>query len=216
MSEARPDPRDTLAAWRGQGADRLDPVRFRFIEALAQRAERHDGKARDILDARLGQLIDAYRGRVDAEAARQVPATSAAPESAAPGEPPRLALAALRERLASLAPAENAERRAAYPELAWLDDFRKTWSRLSALRQLRHSQALIPDNAGPLNSNQLVHGALTLMQQQAPEYLQHFLSYVDALSWMEQLQAAATPGTQEAGGGAAPAKPKKKTRGKTR
>ena len=42
-------------------------------------------------------------------------------------------------------------------------------------------------DAGPLNSGSLVHRSLTLMRELSPGYLQQFLSYVDTLSWMEQL-----------------------------
>ena len=42
-----------LDAWREQGADRLDPVRFHFIEALERRAAGHSGEARRILDDRV-------------------------------------------------------------------------------------------------------------------------------------------------------------------
>src|SRR5690606_15761166 len=70
---------------------------------------------------------------------------------------------------------------------ALIDYFRNTWARVSANGLLRRSQAQVPDNAGPLNSSSLAHRALMLMRDQSPAYLHHFLSYMDALSWMEQL-----------------------------
>ena len=88
--------------------------------------------------------------------------------------------------------------RAAYPELPLLDEFRALWSRFSADRQVRQSQERVHKNAGPLNSNQLVHRALTLMREMSPGYLQQFLSYTDALMWMEQMTAAAAPAPKEA------------------
>ncbi|MGA7814139.1 DUF2894 domain-containing protein, partial [Caballeronia sp.] len=78
-------------------------------------------------------------------------------------------------------------RRPTYPELEVLDYFRETWSRVSTERQLRHSLAHVPGNAGPLNSSSLVHRSLSLMRELSPGYLQQFLSYVDALSWLEQM-----------------------------
>jgi hypothetical protein len=71
---------------------------------------------------------------------------------------------------------------------ASIDYFRRTWSKVSTNRLLRESQAQVPDNAGPLNSNQLVHRALSAMRDVSPDYLHHMLLYVDALSWMEQLK----------------------------
>jgi hypothetical protein len=52
--------RSTLDAWRERGADRLNPVRFHFIEALDRRAASHSGEARRILDDRLSKLLEAY------------------------------------------------------------------------------------------------------------------------------------------------------------
>jgi hypothetical protein len=69
-----------------------------------------------------------------------------------------------------------------------IDYFRRTWSKVSTNRLLRESQAHVPDNAGPLNSSQLVHRALSVMRDVSPDYLHHVLLYVDALSWMEQFK----------------------------
>ena len=49
-----------IDAWRERGDHRLDPVRFRFIEALARRAAAHRGEARRILDDKLAKLLAAY------------------------------------------------------------------------------------------------------------------------------------------------------------
>jgi hypothetical protein len=55
-----PEAIETLAAWRERGDDRFDPVRFRFIEAMARRAAAYDGEARRMLDERVAQLLAAY------------------------------------------------------------------------------------------------------------------------------------------------------------
>jgi hypothetical protein len=98
----------------------------------------------------------------------------------------------------------HAHRRNDLPELPVLDYFRETWSRFSTEKQLRQSLEQVPDNAGPLNSNSLVHRSLSLMRALSPGYLQQFLSYVEALSWMEQLVAPAA-GTSMGTGAAPPA-----------
>ncbi len=71
-------------------------------------------------------------------------------------------------------------------ELASLAYFRTTWSRLSAERRLTRSLETVPENAGPLNSHQLVHRALQTMRETSPGYLHRFMTYVDALLWLEQ------------------------------
>lgn len=173
MPDASPnDIAATLDAWRAQGAERIDPVRFRFIEALARRAAGHDGEARRLLDEKLRNLIDAYRN--DVEAAHPI-------DTASPQTNPRSPLAELIDTLAGTSP-----RHASYPDMPLLGEFKATWSKLSANRQLRQSFAQVPDNAGPLNSSHLVHQALLLMQDVSPGYLRQFLGYVEALGWMAQ------------------------------
>lgn len=176
---------DWLAERRAQGAQRHDPVRFRLIEAMAQRAAGHHGLAAERLAQRLQQLAAAYDDALRAAAPAAAVAAAARPAAPAPTSPLGQLLAAL----AAHAPAE--------PELRTLRDFRSTWSRLSAERRLSQSLAVVPDNAGPLNSQQLVHRALRLMGELSPGYLDHFVQQVDALLWLDQLNAA----------GAAPRKP---------
>ncbi|CAE6732444.1 DUF2894 domain-containing protein [Paraburkholderia domus] len=194
--------RATLDAWRERGADRLDPIRFHFIEALDRRAAGHSGEARRLLDDRLSKLIEAYAG--DLERAEFKAADAGTGTAASSGEPTRGALAELIDYIASDAPANGTgpaagnatPRRPAYPELEVLDYFRETWSKVRSEKQLRQSLKKAPGNAGPLNSSSLVHRSLSLMRELSPGYLQQFLSYVDALSWMEQMN----------GSGALPAK----------
>lgn len=83
--------------------------------------------------------------------------------------------------------------RAAPPPDAMADTLgylRTTWSRLSADRRLTQSLAKVPENAGPLNSQHLVHRSLTLMRELSPEYLHHFMAHVDALLWLDQANGA--------------------------
>ena len=53
-------PAATLRAWREQGAHRLDPVRFHFLEALARRVAVCEGASRAVLDERLARLLAEY------------------------------------------------------------------------------------------------------------------------------------------------------------
>jgi hypothetical protein len=179
--------RATLDAWREQGADRLDPVRFRFIDALERRAVGHRGGARRILDERVAQLLDAYAD--DLKRAASAVADTGLATSA--NEPDRATLSSLIDHLACHRAAADTDRRAPYPELELLDYFRTIWSGLSTERQFRQSLEQVPGNAGPLNSSSLVHRSLSLMRELSPGYLQQFLSYVDTLSWMEQIGGSA-------------------------
>ncbi|MBR0566980.1 DUF2894 domain-containing protein [Azoarcus sp. L1K30] len=50
---------------RARGADRFDPVGWRFIEALAQRVALHRGNTRRVLDARLAEVLARFDARFD-------------------------------------------------------------------------------------------------------------------------------------------------------
>jgi len=169
----------------------LGPVRTHFIEALERRSANHSGQARALLDARLSGLI--------AQSADS--ASAAAPVDRKP----------LRGPLGELADSMARDARPAAPEM--LDYFRKTWASLRTENQLRQSLGQVPQNAGPLNSNSLVHRSLSLMRELSPGYLQHFLSYADALSWMEQLGGGEAPASKESPRAAAG---RKSARGKAR
>ena len=203
------DPRAVLDGWRASGADRANPLRFHLIDALARRAAAYDGPARQRLDVRLAELIQAYESALtNAGAAEDLPGSPPAPEHgplaglvAYLDDPGAAGHPQAADAQADRACAERFDPlglRAAYPELPLLDEFQTLWSRFSADRQVRQSQEQVHKNAGPLNSNQLVHRALSLMREMSPGYLQQFLSYTDALMWMEQMTAAAAPAPKEA------------------
>ncbi|CAB3760516.1 DUF2894 domain-containing protein [Paraburkholderia solisilvae] len=183
------DARATLEAWREAGADRLDPLRFAAIDALARRITtlQSDGELRRLLDARLAASISAYHGEIERK--RNADAIEApAPQ---PGDAQRdTSLAALAASLK-----QRPDRAQTLADL--LQYFDAVWSKLSAGRQLRQSLAQVPGNAGPLNSSRLVHRALSLMNDLSPEYLQHFLSYVETLSALgEPGGGAQAPGVE--------------------
>lgn len=201
------DIQQTLDAWREQRADRLDPVRFQLIQAMATRAAGLvESEAKRKLDTRLAALIQQYSARVD-EAA-----TSTAPITCATETPPSpdTTLAGLIKHLEKVTLPSSARAisssvgnlRERYPELPVLDEFRSTWSRVSANRQVRQSEEQVHENAGPLNSNHLVHRALSMMRDVSPGYLHQFLSYLDALAWVEQLQMSSAPPAKESKRGA--------------
>ncbi|WP_231755271.1 DUF2894 domain-containing protein [Bordetella sp. N] len=225
-----------LAAWREQGWARLDIVAFVFMEGLARRAVAQEGEARQRLDARLAQLMKDYAARIESAGAL-APAPEiveqAGPEaSGIPNSPntagtpgtvrvtraprPVTALTELSKELTDHA-AKNKSAlpwTAHYPELPLLDEFQQLWSRVSASLRVQESQFEVPDNAGPLNSSHLVHRSLALMRELAPGYLQHFLAYVDVMSWLEPMVVPAVPPRDNAkaaakSAGKAPAKPAK-------
>ncbi|CAH2911636.1 MAG: hypothetical protein CPSOU_2030 [uncultured Paraburkholderia sp.] len=191
-------PRAILDGWRARGADLVDPLWFRFIDALERRAAEHSGEARRVLDEKLAALLEAYaremeRGECEDREHRNplhAGAATAATRAVCERDSPPSALAQLVGEL------QGAARRPqpgqpAYPELPELDYFRQTWARVRTDQQVRQSLQPAPGNAGPLNSSSLVYRSLSLMRELSPGYLKQFLSYVDALSWLEQLGGGA-------------------------
>lgn len=170
-------------------------MRLRFIEAMERRAARHCGEARRLLDARVAALRAADGDRV--QIARTGSGGTASFDSTQQSDGQRNPLSELVAYMAAHAAARNhgasSDRHSlaganpfATTELASLAYFRSTWSRLSAERRLTRSLATVPENAGPLNSHQLVHRALQTMRETSPGYLHHFMTYVDALLWLDQ------------------------------
>ncbi|WP_373376202.1 DUF2894 domain-containing protein [Cupriavidus nantongensis] len=212
--------RAQLDAWQASGADRADPVRFRLMQALAARAAGHGGAARHLLEARLQELVAAY--------AAIVPGNADKAGDTACEPPPTPAVSALgalvhdlsaRARPTIAAASNDARPRPPAPAQAvdtplvdtLADYFRETWARVSVEQQFRQSLERVPENAGPLNTDHLVHRALSLMRETSPEYLRHFLSYVEGMAWLEQSSAAAAAQKE-----AARAAARKNTRAKAR
>ncbi|WP_213308778.1 DUF2894 domain-containing protein [Paraburkholderia sacchari] len=202
--------RATLDAWRAQGADRLDPVRYALIDALDRRATMHAGAARRVLDARIDGLLADYAGAIERAALHAASNPPGHAENA-----PTQGASAHSTLTAHLGNADHLARSGPPAEL--LDYFREVWSHLSADQQVQQSLDQVPKNAGPLNSSSLVHRALLLMRELSPGYLRQFLAYADALSWLEDLNAATAPAPKEApranhAKAAAKAAPRKGTR----
>lgn len=195
-----------IESLRARGAERFDAVGFRFIEALARRAEAHRDGARRVIEGRLANALAEFdrrwaRARSEASAEQDRPqAPSGFAEllahvrelsseaSVGVGEPP-----------ASLVEATG--------ELKAMRYFRRTWSKLSVDRQLSHAVAQAPENAGPLNSHFLALQALKFMRDLSPDCLSQFMSYFDALLWLDRVESVRAPVPKSGGRGERKRKP---------
>ena len=167
--------------------DASEAIRRALIEALDRRASLYEGAARKAIAARLAVLKDVEDASVDAASTERT----------------RGLLGQLVDDMRPPA--------ASYPELPALDEIHRTWDVLRSETQFRQSLAHAPRDAGPLNSSALVHRSIALMRELSPDYLRHFLSYVDDLSWLEQMGAATAPVVKESPKATKTA-PKKRTR----
>lgn len=234
------DPTATLAALRAAGAEQIDPVRLRYLEALARRSGHPQG------DARLATLLADYTARLSK--ARNEADTRLA---RACGEFPDAAdeltalhagnhFAQLRQHVARLEATRRStvltdlvahldQRKRSAPEgteAAPGDDgdtpvdtsslayFEKIWAELKVEQQLAEALAQAPENAGPLNSHLLALQSLKLMRDVSPGYLKRFVSYVDALLWLDQADNASKPAPKGAAKGEKDKKRKAAPRGR--
>jgi hypothetical protein len=175
-----------LDALRLAGADVFDPVRFHYLEALAHRASAQHGCVKRILDDKLDAAVAALRKRM--EQAHEAQTMLAMPDLAAPQ---RETLGDLVRYMAQYAPQKSDSPGAAFTttsrtELKSVRYFRKTWSKLSAEKQVTQALGKAPKNAGPINSHVVALRSLALMRDTSPEYLSRFMSYVDTLLCLEQ------------------------------
>jgi len=212
MSRKPAPPRATIEAWRAQQPGTAEPWRLHLIDALERRSARHTGAPRQWLDARLRQLMDRYAESLDASTG-----VAAKPANETVSSPPaRGPLGELADRLTGHAQqsdtpdgqADGAAAASAMPDLPALDTFRKTWSRLHAQSRLQQVREQPPAHGGPLSSAMLVHRSLMLMRSLSPDYLAHFLAYIDDLSWLERLATGTSSNPTRSG--SAPKRPRNK------
>lgn len=213
---SRLDPEAALEALRRQGGERFDPVRFRFLEAMLRRSAEQQGAVRENLNLRLAKALQAFSERL-AKAREAADDSPQSPVACGLDGSPLAALLDYIGRLSS--PDRMAEEGGAFPgergegggELRSVSCFRNTWSKLSVDRQLAEALEQAPENAGPLNSHHLVLQSLKLMRDVSPDYLKHFMSYVDALFWLEQADLGRRQGQRNTPGGESD-KPRKTSR----
>lgn len=87
-------------------------------------------------------------------------------------------------------------------ELKAMRDHRSTWVRLGLEQRLRQSASQVPDNAGPLNTQRLLHQALTVMRNASPAYFQRFMGHVESLLALDALNPPSAPAKKNTSRGA--------------
>ncbi|MFL1455089.1 DUF2894 domain-containing protein [Marinobacter sp. GN3S48] len=190
-----------LVELRHSGADRLDPVRFRYLEVLEQRL-RAKGLQGTRHWQRLEQAVAEYQARTRQQAhaeQREQPAETTQPSP----------LVALLETLnqspeshvqASPSPLERlifGEEDGRPTQSAVTDSSPRPLKAMARVQADQGTQALhdrirqaieqTPENAGPMNAHRLVSRAIATMEKLSPEYLNWFVNYADTLLALERL-----------------------------
>lgn len=205
----------TLAALEASGADRFDPVRFRYIQTMANRSRQQDANVATVLVDKAWQALQAYQAsfskqRIEVEPLLRQIATehptmaeqlqsqfdagefTAIRRLAAQRRKPDIsdAFAALTHQLQSTAPDDNDFAESNAQELKAVRYFRDALQKEHADKLVTRAQIDAPESAGPLNPQKLALRSLAIMRDISPAYLGHFVSYVDALFWLEQFADA--------------------------
>lgn len=211
-----------LDALRQSGADRVAPVRFAYLAALARRAAKQPEAIRRVLSEKIAREA----AELDRLASIS-PAAAVEPAALVAGNPLTELLAYIAEHTVALPtpnlvsavieakPLSPTEGLPSAAELKSVSYFRSTWSKLLTEQQLTQTLAKAPENAGPMNSQHLVLRSLQLMRDLSPDYLQGFMSYIDTLIWLEHSSPVKpSPGRLAAGDSEKKARTTKRTAGR--
>lgn len=181
------DPFAQLTELANTGAQQFDPIRFRYLEALAERTRQSHEHVQLHLINRLQSAITEYLARWDG--AGHNATKIQAPPCPAPSSTGMDSLRALVADLQAVRPVPNqVVSSLAMPknEMQSVRQFRQIWSRIDAERRLSQAVVLRPENAGPLNSHKLALQSLLQMHDTSPAYLQRFLTHLDTLLYFER------------------------------
>lgn len=89
-------------------------------------------------------------------------------------------------------------------ELRAVRAWRGTWSQLAVQRRVTQALAQVPPQAGPLNTQRLVHEVLSTLDALAPAYLHRLVAQLEALLWLEREAQGPRPRATARPGGRAP------------
>ena len=183
----------TLDALRQAGAHSLDPLRWHYLERLQERAMAQAPAVQRLLEGRLALALVDYQQRMHLA---EPPAIATPVAPAVPTSALAELLLALTQPEPDMGDSADIGDRADWAgrpaptggrsELKSVRQFRNTWSKLSADKQLKQALDQAPKNAGPINSHMLVLRSLALMREVSPDYLNRFVSYADTLLCLEQ------------------------------
>lgn len=189
-----------LEELRNSGADKADPVRFRYLEALALRL-RAKGLQHSWHWQKLEQAVADYQTKS---------ASSAQPSQTIEARTPS-PFSDLLDRLNQTPDTPSTEARSTLEQLVFgtpeegsaATQYTATAGRLQPLKamarvyagrgeqalqeRIRHAIEHAPKDAGPINAHRLVSRAMAEMQKLSPEYLNRFVNYTDTLMALERL-----------------------------
>ncbi|MCV6614494.1 MAG: DUF2894 domain-containing protein [Cellvibrionaceae bacterium] len=191
---------------QSEGGQHHDPVRWRYIEALLERAGRLPAQFAGPTLAKAESALQAYQQHWREALAERAPNTEPefgnealqqltelsqclAQQAWAP-EPSQdeadwSSLLQQQER-ALVASAGLGSAQAQAPELRSMAPFRQSWERIRAERIAIEVAKEAPENPGPLNQHMQIIRLLSSLHQLSPAYFSRYVSYLGSLMWLEK------------------------------
>ena len=178
-----------LHTLRAEGRHALDPVRFGYLETLAQRLPAQHGAVQAHLCTALHTALADYQQRC-----AQVPARSGTshPMRRAGLDSLKALNLSMRAQQPGAAHTSGGSAPQGLGEMKSVQQFKQAWGRMQVQDQVGHALTQGPVNAGPLNSHQLVLRTLGMMQSLSPDYLHHFMGHLDTLLRLDSLAVPQT------------------------
>lgn len=182
----------TLNKIAEQGADRLDPLRFCYLQAMIRRAKTQRHAVRIKLTKKIAVDLQQYQSDCQLDPHVNKPLSKPKTPSCSLFDHPKKTVV---QQLAELTQTLNQDQQALAatsklggepPELKSLRLFRASWATHKANKLVAQAITKSPKNPGPLNSHALAVKSLTKMRELSPEYLQHFITYADTLLWLDE------------------------------
>jgi len=171
----------------------IDAVRLHFIDALTQRALTQPEPVKRILEGKLAKAVAAHQARLERDETPIEHKTYPSPLADL--------LCHISQQAAQDIKNDPARGDHDHADLKSLRYFRDCWSKLRTDQSVAQALATAPTNAGPLNSHSLILQSLKLMRDTSPEYLYRFMTYADALLWLEQANISSAPQKKSTGRG---------------
>ncbi|HEX5311998.1 DUF2894 domain-containing protein [Aquabacterium sp.] len=190
MSESDSLGATLLARWQAclaqQPAGLADTVRGKHVELMLARMDGQPIGVQQALAARINKALDVLEQGAVSGQPSSFPRN---PSSVVACKPSPLAElpAYIESRSQQPASQDPFESETVSSEMKSVRRFSEVWSRIAAETQVKQAVGRGPENAGPLNSHMLMLRSLTLMKQLSTDYLRRFLSEMDTLLWLEQL-----------------------------
>ncbi len=210
MTEAAVNGTDAgLAALREQGADQFDRPRWAYLEHLSTYLETATPRVAQRVQTRLQAALTDYESEWRATLSTVEDVTVAPPAVAASkvsdltdltvslqsskAEKSKAGATSLTAQLQhedarlceKFGGAASAESLTDQRELHAATVLRGTLARLEVDQRVKRALAEAPQESGPLNPQRLATASLASMRELSPRYLEHFLSYLDTLFWLQ-------------------------------